>query len=140
MGLLDSIVGQVGAALANNQTQNGQGGLMEVVAHLINNPEAGGLPGLVKTFQEKGLGDAVASWVSTGQNQAVSSEQIQQVLGNSQLQNLAQQFGLSPEMLSSGLATMLPQVIDTLTPNGQLPADNQLVEQGLSLLKGKLFG
>ncbi|MDD2686110.1 MAG: YidB family protein [Gallionella sp.] len=140
MGLLDSLVGQVGAALANNQTQNGQGGLMEVITHLVNNPETGGLSGLVKTFQEQGLGDAMASWISTGQNQAVSANQIQQVLGSAQVQQLAQQFGLSPELLSSGLATMLPQVIDTITPNGQLPANNQLVEQGLSLLKGKLFG
>lgn len=139
MGLLDSLVGQVGTALANTQTQNPQGGLMDMVTHLLNHPDIGGVPGLLKAFQEKGLGDAVASWIGTGQNQAVSGEQIQQVLGNSQLQNLAQQFGLSPEMISSGLASALPQVIDKLSPNGELPNNSQLLEQGLSLLKGKLF-
>jgi uncharacterized protein YidB (DUF937 family) len=140
MGLLDSIVGQVGAALSNNQAQGSQGSLMEMVAHLINNPETGGLQGLIKTFQEKGLGNAIASWVGTGQNQAIAGDQIQQVLDNGQLQQLAQKFGLSPETVSSDLANILPQVIDKLTPNGQLPENNQLIEQGLALLKGKLFG
>lgn len=140
MGLLDSIVGQVGAALSNNQAQGSQGSLMEMVAHLINNPETGGLQGLIKTFQEKGLGNAIASWVGTGQNQAIAGDQIQQVLDNGQLQQLAQKFGLSPETVSSDLANILPQVIDKLTPNGQLPENNQLTEQGLALLKGKLFG
>jgi uncharacterized protein YidB (DUF937 family) len=140
MRLLDSIVEQVGAALSNNQAQGSQGGLMEMVAHLINNPETGGLNGLVKTFQEKGLSDVIASWVGTGQNQAIAGNQIQQVLDNNQIQHLAQKFGLSPETISSSLADMLPQVIDKLTPNGQLPENNQLVEQSLALLKGKLFG
>jgi uncharacterized protein YidB (DUF937 family) len=34
---------------------------------------------------------------------------------------------------------LLPQIIDKLTPNGQVP-DNDLLQQGLGLLKGKLFG
>lgn len=134
MGLFDSLVGQVESALSGNQ-----GGVMDAVTHLINNPETGGLQGLIKTFQDKGLGNEVASWISTGQNMPVTADQILQVIGNDRLQSIAQKFGLSPQTLSSGLAEMLPHVIDKLSPNGQLPA-NHLVEQGLSLLKGKLFG
>ncbi len=134
MGLFDSLVGQVESAISGNQ-----GGVMDAVAHLINNPETGGLQGLIKTFQDNGLGNEVASWISTGQNMPITPDQILQVIGNDRLQNIAQKFGLSPQTLSSGLAEMLPHVIDKLSPNGQLPA-NHLVEQGLSLLKGKLFG
>jgi uncharacterized protein YidB (DUF937 family) len=134
MGLFDSLVGQVESAISGNQ-----GGVMDAVTHLINNPETGGLQGLIKTFQDKGLGNEVASWVGTGQNMPITPDQILQVIGDDRLQSIAQKFGLSPQTLSSGLAEMLPHVIDKLSPNGQLPA-NHLVEQGLSLLKGKLFG
>lgn len=134
MGLFDSLVGQVESALSGNQN-----GVMDAVTHLINNPETGGLQGLIKTFQDNGLGNEVASWISTGQNMPVTPDQILRVIGNDRLQSIAQKFGLSPQTLSSGLAEMLPHVIDKLSPNGQLPA-NHLVEQGLSLLKGKLFG
>jgi uncharacterized protein YidB (DUF937 family) len=134
MGLFDSVVSQVSTALSGDQ-----GGVMEAVMHLINDPETGGLQGLVKTFQEKGLGDEVASWIGNGQNITVSAEQIQQVIGSERLQSIAGRFGLSPETLSAGLAEMLPHVIDRLSPSGQLP-ESHLVEQGLALLKGKLFG
>ena len=135
MGLFDSLVGQVESAISGGN----QGGVMDAVTHLINNPETGGLQGLVKTLQDNGLGNEVASWIGTGQNMPVTPDQILQVIGNDRLQSIAQKFGLSPQTLSSGLAEMLPHVIDHLSPNGQLPS-NHLVEQGLSLLKGKLFG
>lgn len=140
MGLLDAIAGQVGAAFSKNQTPGEQGGLMDMVTQLINNPETGGLQGLIQNFQEKGLGNAVASWVSTGPNQPVSSDQIQQALGSETVQNLAQKFGFSSDKIKAGLASLLPQVIDKLTPDGQVPDSTHLVEQGLALLRGKLFG
>jgi len=134
LGLFDSLVGQVESVLTGNQD-----GVMDAVAHLINNPETGGLQGLLKTLQDNGLRNQVASWIGTGQNMPVTPDQILQVIGNDRLQSIAQKFVLSPQTLPSGLAEILPHVIDKLSPNGQLPA-NHLVEQGLSLLKGKLFG
>lgn len=139
MGLFDSLVGQVGSALSGNQAPGNQGGLMEAVTDLLTNPETGGLQGLVKSFQDRGLGDAVASWIGNGQNMTITGEQIQQVVGNERLQWLAQKSGVPPETISSGLAELLPRVIDKLTPNVQLP-EGHLLEQGISLLKGKLFG
>jgi uncharacterized protein YidB (DUF937 family) len=135
MGLFDAIAGQVSGALANAGASSGQGGLMDIVSGLINNPQTGGIEGLVKSFQDKGLGDAMASWIGTGVNQAISGEQIQHVLGNEQVQAFAQKLGLSSTDISSGLASLLPQVIDKLTPTGQVP-EGGLLAQGLSLLKG----
>ena len=112
---------------------------MEAVTHLITSPETGGLQGLVKSFQDQGLGEVVASWIGNGQNMTITGEQIQQVVGNERLQWLAQKSGVPPETISSGLAELLPRVIDKLTPNVQLP-EGHLLEQGISLLKGKLFG
>lgn len=135
MGLLDQVVG----ALAGGQP-GGNNALLETVMQLINNPQSGGLAGLVRTFQQGGLGEIVNSWVSTGQNLPVSAEQIRNVLDGPALQGLAAQLGVSPEQASGSLAELLPQVVDHLTPNGQVPEGGDLLAQGLDLLKGKLFG
>ena len=130
MGLFDSIIGSAtGAAGADHP------GLLDAVTSLVNNRDSGGLAGLVETFRQKGLGDAVASWISTGHNLPVSAEQMQVVLGNGQLQAIAQKLGLSLPDAAQALAHALPQVIDRLTPNGQLP-EGDLLEQGLSILRG----
>lgn len=134
MGLFDSIAGQLGGMLPGVGNGGNQGGLLEVVMALINNQ--GGLPGLIQAFQEHGLGDAVASWIGTGSNLPVSGEQIQSVLGSEQVQALSRQLGLSTEETAGGLAGLLPQVVDKLTPDGQLPQGGGLLEQGLGLLKG----
>ena len=135
MGLLDSVVG----ALAGGQS-GGSNPLLNIVMQLINNPQTGGLGGLVQSFQQGGLGDVVNSWVSTGQNLPISAEQIKAVLGGGQLQDIASQLGVSTEQASGGLADLLPQVVDKLTPNGQLPEGGDLLAQGLDMLKkGGLF-
>ena len=112
---------------------------MDVISHLLSDPKTGGLQGLLKSFQDKGLGDIAASWVGSGPNQPITAAQIQQVIGSDRLASISQKVGLSPDTVAAGLAEMLPHVIDHLSPNGQLTADH-LVEQGLSLLKTKLFG
>lgn len=134
MGLFDQVAG----ALAGNQ-DSGSNALLETVMQLVNNPQTGGLGGLVQSFQQGGLGELVNSWVSTGRNLPISAEQIQSVLGNSTLQDLATKLGMSNEQISGGLASILPQVVDQLTPNGEVPQGGDLLAQGLDLLKGKLF-
>lgn len=134
MGLFDQVVG----ALSGNHSGGGNA-LLETVLQLVNNPQTGGLGGLVQSFQQGGLAEIVNSWVSTGQNLPISAEQIQSVLGNSTLQDLAAKLGMSNEQISGGLAAMLPQVVDQLTPNGEVPQGGDLLAQGLDLLKGKLF-
>jgi len=135
MGLLDSVVG----ALAGGQS-GGSNPLINVVMQLINNPQTGGLGGLVQSFQQGGLGNIVNSWVSTGQNLPISAEQIQAVLGGGKMQEIASQLGVSTEQASGGLADLLPQLVDKLTPNGQVPEGGDMLAQGLDMLKkGGLF-
>lgn len=119
MGLLDSLAGQVLGSLS------GAGGeqrspMLEVIGGLLNNQQ-GGLGGLVQAFQQKGLGEVIASWIGTGQNLPISAEQLQSVLGSEQVQAIARQLGFSPEAASEQLAQTMPTVIDQLTPGGQLP-------------------
>jgi uncharacterized protein YidB (DUF937 family) len=138
MGLLDQLAGQMMGSLGGQKQDSGeQGNLIGGVLGMIE--QAGGLPMLLQKLQQSGLGDQVASWVSTGQNQPVSGEQITEALGEEQVQQIAQQAGIDSGNASSGLAQLLPQIIDKLTPNGTVPQDD-LMAQGLNMLKGKLFG
>jgi uncharacterized protein YidB (DUF937 family) len=142
MGLLDI----VGGMLGGQGGQRGQGGLGGggqaellnlVVAMLANNgqggAQGGGLAALVQQFQAAGLGEQVNSWIGTGQNLPVSPEQLQGALGGDQMSMMAEKMGLSTGDLGAQLSQMLPQVVDQLTPSGQLP------EGGLGNL-GDLLG
>ncbi|MBI5085002.1 MAG: DUF937 domain-containing protein [Acidobacteria bacterium] len=97
----------------------------------------GGISGLVSAFQEKGLGEVAASWVGTGANLPISAGQIASVLGDGPLANIAQQLGMSQGEAGGQLASLLPQVVDKLTPGGSI--DEGALGQGMDLLKG-LFG
>jgi uncharacterized protein YidB (DUF937 family) len=136
MSLLDQVVG----ALAGGETGN-SGNLLQAVLQLVTNPQTGGLEGIIRSFQQGGLGELVNSWVANGQNLPVSGEQIEHVLGGSALHDLAAQLGVSPQQASGSLADVLPQLIDRMTPNGEVPQGGDLLSQGLDLLKkGGLFG
>jgi uncharacterized protein YidB (DUF937 family) len=135
MGLFDEITKTMRTQILGGASQ---GGLMEQVLGLINNPETGGLGGLIETFKSKGLSDVISSWIGTGQNQPVSGEQIANALGDDKIREIAQKLGLSGADASSGLAELLPQLIDKLTPDGTVPEDG-LLEQGLAILKGKIM-
>jgi len=140
MGLLDQLAGQVLGSLAGGAQGGGQSPLIQLVLNLIQNSE-GGLGGLLSKLNQAGLGDQVASWVGTGQNLPVSADQLGQVLGGAGgLGDIAAQLGLPQEAVAGQLAQLLPQVIDGLTPNGQVPdAGADLFGQGLSAL-GDLLG
>ncbi|VVE51787.1 hypothetical protein PTE30175_04637 [Pandoraea terrae] len=82
----------------------------------------GGLGGLAQVLQGGGLGDAVQSWIGTGANQPVSADQITQALGpGGQLQQLADTAGVTPDEAAQQLTGLLPEVVNHLTPGGDVP-------------------
>lgn len=126
MGLLDSILGAVG----NQQQGSGENNpLMAVIGSVLS--QNGGLQGLAEKFSQHGQGDTFNSWVGTGQNQPVSSNQVQQVLGQDQVHAVAQRMGIDPGMAASLIAQFLPLIIDKLTPHGQIDP-NANHQQGLA--------
>ena len=86
----------------------------------------GGLGGLLDKLQNGGLGNAINSWIGTGQNQPVSPGQLGSALGPDLIKTLAQRSGLSEEEITKQLSQILPGVIDKLTPQGRLPTAAEL--------------
>ncbi len=124
MGLMD----MVGGMLGGGGPQDPKAALLQAAIGLIQN-HPGGLQGLLGQFQQAGLAEHVASWVGTGANQGIGAEHLQQALNPDQLQALAQQSGLPHDQAASGLAAMLPDLINHMTPSGALPQQDQM--QGL---------
>jgi uncharacterized protein YidB (DUF937 family) len=135
MGLFDDLLKTGLSSAAGGGQQQGKS-LATGLFEMLTNPQTGGLQGLVQSFTQKGLGNIVSSWVSTGPNLPISGDQIQSALGNDTLSSLAQKAGVAPEMASSLLAQVLPGLVDKLTPEGKIPESGNLLEQGLNYLKG----
>ena len=132
MGLLDELAGSAMSGMLGNSTNPLVHGAMEMIQN-----QPGGLAGLVQSFEQKGMGGVVSSWVGTGQNLPVSGDQITSVLGSDALKNLAAKAGISPDQAGSQLATLLPGIIDKLTPNGHVGDAGGLLSAAMSMLKPK---
>lgn len=124
MGLLDSALGSV---LGGGGSGGGQPQLLQIILSMLgNDASGGGLGGLLQQAQKAGLGDVVNSWVGSGQNQPISADQLGGLLGGllgqGQMDSMAQQAGMNQGDLLGQLSQMLPQVVDKLTPQGQVPS------------------
>jgi uncharacterized protein YidB (DUF937 family) len=127
MGLLDSILG------------GGEGSPIGAITDLLGAQE-GGLGGLLGAFEQGGLGEIAKSWVSTGGNLPISAEQIEAVLSSGMLADFAGKLGVDPKAAAGTLAQVLPQVIDQLTPDGQVPSGGLGGLGGIADILGKLRG
>ncbi len=136
MGILDDLVGKVKEAVGGSGGTT-SGLVNEVLGLLSGQGQGGGLQGLIRTFQDKGLGDLVSSWVGTGQNLPINGQQMQTGLGADLIGQLATKVGLPPDIATAKLTEILPTLIDKLTPEGKVP-DSATLQQGLELLRTKL--
>ena len=124
--LLDQLKSQLGGILAA-ETAGAEGAqspahdphaMLESVVELIG--QHGGIGGLLDKLKASGLGDAVSSWVGTGDNQPVPANQLESAVGADTISQITAKLGVTKEQASSLLARYLPMVIDRLTPHGKL--------------------
>jgi len=151
MGLLDDLIGNVlgselgadqrqdplgsifGGLAGRNQAQSGNSLLLQLALSLLQ--KNGGLEGVLSRFRQNGLGQQADSWVSTGQNMNISTNELQQVFGSSTFRDLASQLGMPDEQVGSTMAQVLPELINRLTPQGNLPDNgDDEIAQGLAML------
>jgi uncharacterized protein YidB (DUF937 family) len=114
MALLDNLFARVGAAVGGDQSQS----LLQTVIQ-----QAGGLQGLASRFNTTGLSQVFNSWVAIGDNAAIKPEQIEAVLGNQTVQQIAQKLGIDTSKAAETLAQLLPKAVDQLTPSGAIEGE-----------------
>jgi uncharacterized protein YidB (DUF937 family) len=100
--------------------------------------QEGGLGGLIQKFQAAGLGSTISSWIGAGENQAVAPDALHGVLGSDLVQQIAAKTGLPVDQLLPQIAQHLPGLIDSITPNGEVPSGENLLNAGLAYLKSRM--
>ena len=135
-GGLDAMLGGLaGGGMGASQGSGGGGGaLMNVLLQMMQ--QNGGLGGLLSQFQQAGHGREADSWVSTGQNEPISGDVLSKVLGSGQLDQIAQQMGMSRGQAADQVASALPDVVNHMTPQGSVPDNSDdLVNQAMAILQ-----
>lgn len=157
-GGLGTVLGAGLGAGAGNAMGGGMGGmlggglgamlpaLLPAILGMLGGKSGAGQSGmhqLVDTMHAKGMGDVAQSWVGTGANQPITAAQVEQLLTPEQLAQLAASSGLPQDQVSQGVAAVLPDVVNTLTPEGGLPDHTQIqatTDRLQSALSGFLGG
>jgi len=121
MGLLDIVGGLIGGQAGGNS----QSALITTALEFINNQPCG-LNGLIEKFKAGDSCEIIGSWFGTGENQPISGDTLQNVLGSDVVGALATKVGIDPSQASSILAQVLPHVVNGATPNGEVPAGGQV--------------
>ena len=135
MGLLDTVIGglmggksasPMGAILSSMLGGGQAGGMGGTGMSNANLGGTGGLGGLLQQFEKAGLGQVAQSWIGNGANQPVTPGQLQNVFGESRVQDMAAQAGMQPHDFLTQLSQHLPAAVDGMTPQGQLPNENSV--------------
>lgn len=132
MGVFDDIAGKV-----LGQSGGADSTLIKGIVEMISSKEGGGLGGVIQSFQQKGLGNIISSWIGTGPNAPISPEQVKEGLGSERIQSLAAKAGISTEETAAKLSVQMPELIDKATPNGVVP-EGGILDQGFDFIKSKL--
>lgn len=116
MSLFNSLISTVASGLVQDTNGDGKIQAVELIQQLLQQ-NGGNLGTLLGQLQQSSLGNAVETWIGNGENAQIDANQVQNALGE-HLNQAATNLGLSSNQASSVLAQYLPQIINTLTPNG----------------------
>lgn len=124
MALLPVVLAMLGNRRGGGEPAAGfgsaRGGLGDVLGQVLGG-SGGGLGGLLEAVQRAGFGDQARSWVGTGANQPLPADALEQIFGAGGLAEIARRAGLSQADASRGLAELMPEVVDHVTPKGEVP-------------------
>ena len=128
--IAEALAGRKQAPIGGPGQDDRQGSVLDKLGGLLGGASvgsvmSGGLRDLIERFKQNGQGHAADSWVSTGPNQQLRSDQIEQAIGPEVLNTLSQHTGLSREELLSRLTRDLPAAVDKFTPAGRLPTEDE---------------
>jgi uncharacterized protein YidB (DUF937 family) len=133
-GMLNSALGGLGDTRSAGAAAGG-GAILAAVMTLLQ--QQGGIGAVLGKLQASGLGAHADSWVAGGPNMPVSGDQLHQALGADALGGLAAKLGVNTQQAGGVLAQVLPELVNQLTPSGQLPENHvDLINQGLQVLRG----
>lgn len=151
--ILGSVLSQLGGANRQStaQSRSGLGGgstgktLLIAVLPLVLTwiQKQGGLQGALDKLKGQGLNSQVDDWVSTGpgENANVDPQQVQNLFDDQEIEEVAQQTHAPKQDVYSAISQVLPQIIDSLTPQGEQTSKqeaNNDIQNVLNMVSGLL--
>ena len=118
---------QGGSPIPENRTPGG-GGIGDLLGQVLGGGSGarGGLGGLLEQLQRAGFREQADSWVGRGANASISPDSISEIFGKDGLEAISRHAGISPGEASQGLSALLPEVVDRMTPDGEVPEPGAL--------------
>jgi uncharacterized protein YidB (DUF937 family) len=130
--VLSMLSNRGGGAMSRGAMPQGGGGLGDILGQVLGGGQSGGgmggLGGLIEQMQRTGYGDQARSWVGTGQNMPIQPDALDQIFGQGGVEEIARRAGVTPREASEGMSELLPEVVNHMTPQGDLPDGDQLTQ------------
>ena len=149
MGLLEAVLGQVLGGMQSQGSRSLPGGLggrsggmggmgmaaiVGIALQLLQ--RNGGLEGVLVRMRQTGHAPEADSWVGTGQNMPISPDVLSEVFGRDEVGRAAREMGVDPDEAMGGLANVLPEVVNQMTPHGRVESGgDDLVARALEELE-----
>jgi uncharacterized protein YidB (DUF937 family) len=111
---------------------SGDESVSKVIGTVKNAIDENGLDAVLQKFRASGLDDKVESWISKGKNAALSPDEVKSALGD-QLDGFAAKAGVAKDQAADGIAKALPELVDKLTPDGEVPSADKVKSELSSL-------
>lgn len=146
-GILGSVLGGLGGAQQQQAPQthgfNTQSLLIAVVPLVLGwIQQNGGLQGALAKLQGAGLTGQVQSWVDPNQsNSQVPTEQVQSLFNSQEVAQVAQQAHVPTQAVYGAISSVLPQIINSLTPQGDATDHHEAnndIQNVMNLMSGFL--
>jgi uncharacterized protein YidB (DUF937 family) len=93
---------------------------------------------LVSQFGSGDLASMVGSWLGDGANDAIGGANIADVLGSDKVASFASELGIDSDKASSGLADVIPELVNKNSSGGSL-LDSLGGAEGMASFAKKLF-
>jgi uncharacterized protein YidB (DUF937 family) len=99
----------------------------------------GGMNAVLERFKQKGYGKHTQSWVDTGDNDPLDEQAVEQVVGQNDLQQMAQRLGVPENEVAEAFAEIMPEMVDKMSPQGRVPQQaDEVLEEGRQTLEREI--
>ncbi|WP_168384677.1 YidB family protein [Acinetobacter indicus] len=143
-GILGSVLGQFGGS-SQGLGSGSKTSLLVAVLPLVLAwiQKQGGLQGALDKLKGQGLSSQVDDWVSTGpgENASVNPQEVQSLFDDEEVEQVAQQTHAPKQDIYGAISQVLPQIIDSLTPQGEQTSKteaNNDIQNVLNMVSGFL--
>lgn len=110
------------------------GGLVMLALQMLQ--RNGGIEAVLGRLQQQGHAREADSWVGPGENMPISADVLSQIFGREELGRAAERMGMAPDEAAGGLASIFPELVNEITPQGRVePASNDVVARALEILE-----